>query len=232
MRNSVFKKSNSSCHTTTRRDASKADSPLDSPSSPPLASALKASTFIAMAPSLLAALDEVVGDSELSLESIKPPRKRKSITGGTSAAKKAKVVSLAGPSSNIGVLDKRLSVLATSVISNGVEFYKDAENQEDAAETVVKLAQYTKQLETALAQSKSAGSATKGATTAKQMTRAELEAEAEKIRKAAVSGIKKQMTVRVSSFQSPNKITDYMTRLVEAELQNKRGQVDVRWPMR
>ena len=160
-----------------------------------------------MAPSLLAALDEVVGDSDSSLESIKPPRKRKSATGGTSAAKKAKVVSPAGsPSSSIGILDERFSVLATSVISNGVEFYKDAENQEDAAEAVVKLAQYTKQLETALGQSKSAGSATKGATAAKQMTRAELEAEAEKIRKAAVSGIKKQMRVRVSSFQCPNKM--------------------------
>ena len=154
-----------------------------------------------MAPSLLALLDVGISDSGSSFEPISPPRKRKAATAGTSAAKKAKVVSmpLAGSSSNIGVLEKRYSILATSVISNGVEFYKDPENQEDAAEAVVRLAQYTKQLEAALAQSKPAGSATKGATTAKQRTRAELEAEAKKIRKAAVSGIKKQMTVRVSS---------------------------------
>jgi hypothetical protein len=158
-----------------------------------------------MAPRLthsIVTVEENVSDSESSFEPIKAPRKRKAATGRTSATKKAKVVPLAGSSSSIGVLDKRFSILATSVISNGVEFYKDAENQEDAAEAVVKLAQYTKQLEAALAQSKSSV----GAPAAKQRTKAELEADAEKIRKAAVSGIKKQMTVRVSSFQRPDKM--------------------------
>ena len=154
-----------------------------------------------MAPSLLALPNEGISDSGSSFESISPPRKRKVATAGTSAAKKAKVVSmpLAGSSSNIGVLHKRFSIFATSVISNGVEFYKDPENQKDAAEAVVKMAQYTKQLEVALAQSKPAGSATKGATASKQRTRDELEAEAKKTRKAAVGGITKQRTVRVSS---------------------------------
>jgi hypothetical protein len=141
-----------------------------------------------------------LSDSESSFEPIKAPRKRKAATGGTSAAKKAKVVSLAG-SSNVDILDIQSSVLATSVISNGVEFYKDAENQEDAAEAVVQLAQYTKQLEAALAQSKSSA----GAPTpvAKQRTKAELEADAEKIRKAAISGITKQMKVRVLVISMP-----------------------------
>jgi hypothetical protein len=105
-----------------------------------------------------------------------------------------------GSSANSGVLNKQISDLASSVIDNGVEFYKDEENQEDGAEAAVKLAQYTKQLETALAEAKSSG----GAPAAKQKTRADLEAAAEKVRKTAVSGIKKQMTVRVSSFRCPS----------------------------
>lgn len=66
----------------------------------------------------------------------------------------------------------------------------------------MKLAQYTKLLEIALAGAKSSG----GAPAAKQKTRAELEAAAGKIRKTAVSGIKKQMTVLVSPFQCPRTI--------------------------
>ena len=141
--------------------------------------------------------EETFSDSELSVEPIKAPsRKRKpAARSGTSAAKKAKVTASSSSSSSVGVLNKRSSVLASSVLANGVEFYKDAENEEDAAEAVVKLAQYTKQLETALALSKSFEG---GAPAAK--TKAELEAAAENIKKVAVSGITKQMKVRVAFF--------------------------------
>jgi len=138
--------------------------------------------------------DETFSDSELSVEPIKAPsRKRKpAARGGTSTAKKAKVTASSSSNSGAGVLNKRSSALASSVIANGVEFYNDAENQEDAAEAAVKLAQYTKELETALALSKSSGGGPK------QRTKAELEAAAENIRKAAVSGITKQMKWRPS----------------------------------
>lgn len=141
--------------------------------------------------------EEDFSDSEQSFEPVRAPsRKRKpAASGRASTSKKAKVAS--GSSANSGVLNKQLSDLASSVIANGVEFYKDEENQEVGAEAAVKLAQYTKQLETALAEAKSSG----GAAAAKPKTKADLKADAEKVRKTAVSGITKQMTVRVSSSQ-------------------------------
>ncbi|KAF9070106.1 hypothetical protein BDP27DRAFT_1159413, partial [Rhodocollybia butyracea] len=64
------------------------------------------------------------------------------------------------------------------------------EGDQDAADVALKLAGYVKQLEAALAEAKSSG----GAAAAQPKTQAELESAAEKVRKAAVSGIRKQMT--------------------------------------
>lgn len=129
--------------------------------------------------------EETFSDSDSSFEPAKAmPRKRKS-AGGSANPKRAKTA--VGGSSN-GVLNKANSQLASLVLENGVEFYE--ENQADAADAVVKLAVYVKELEAALAEAKSSEGVP-----AKRKTRAELEAAADKIAKAAVSGIKKQMSV-------------------------------------
>ena len=117
-----------------------------------------------------------------------PSRKRKAAASGTSIAKKAKAASKSG------VLNKEISKLASSVVRWSFDYFTDSEDPEDAEELAEKFALYIKQLEAALAEAKSLG----GVPAPKQKTRADLEAEAEKIRKAAVSGITKQMTVRVS----------------------------------
>jgi pyruvate/2-oxoglutarate dehydrogenase complex dihydrolipoamide acyltransferase (E2) component len=124
-----------------------------------------------------------------------PSRKRKAAASETSTAKKAKAAS---SSSKSGVLDKEISKLASSLAHLGCSYFTDDDDPEDPERLAEKFARYIKQLETALAEAKSSG----GAPAPKQNTRADLEAAAEKIRRAAVSGITKQMTVRVSSFQS------------------------------
>ncbi|KAF8267203.1 hypothetical protein EI94DRAFT_1683951 [Lactarius quietus] len=132
-------------------------------------------------------------DSDPGFQPVKAPsRKRKATAGGTSTAKKAKAAS--GSSSNSGVLDESISQIASSIINSKVEHFTNAEVQENPIDVAEKLAQYIKQLETALGEAKSSG----GTPVAKQKTRAELEAAAEKIRKTAVSGITKQMTWRPS----------------------------------
>lgn len=139
--------------------------------------------------------DENFSDSDPASQPIKAPsRKRKAAVSGTSTAKKAKAAS----NSNSGILDKEISELASSITNYGVEFFTDSELQEEPVDVAKRLARYIQRLETALAEAKSS----RGAPVAKQKTRAELEAAAEKIRRAAVSGITKQMTVRVTSFQA------------------------------
>lgn len=123
-----------------------------------------------------------------------PSRKRKAAASETSAAKKARDAS---SSSTSGVLDKKISKIASSLIDWGFDYFTDSEDPEDPEKLAEEFARYIKQLETALAEAKSSG----GAPAAKQKTRADLEAAAEKIRRAAVSGITKQMTVRVGSSQ-------------------------------
>lgn len=138
--------------------------------------------------------DEYYSDSDPASQPIKAPsRKRKTAASGTSTAKKAKVVS----NSNGGILNKEISEIASSITNYGVDFFTDSETQEDPVHVAKQLARYIQQLENALAEAKSSS----GAPAAKQKTRAELEAAAEKIRRAAVSGITKQMTVRVPSFR-------------------------------
>lgn len=134
--------------------------------------------------------EETFSDSDASFEPAKTvPRKRKS-TGGTSTTKKTKKT-VGSSSDSTGILNKLHSQLASTVLDNGVEFYADEDNQADAADAVVKLAGYVMELETALADAKSSG----GVRAAKPKTRAELEAAADKIGRAAVSGIRKQMSV-------------------------------------
>jgi len=133
--------------------------------------------------------EETFSDSDSSFEPAKAvPRKRKS-AGGTANPKRVKTA--VGGSSSTGVLNKANSQLASLVLANGVEFYE--EEQADAADAVVKLAVYVKELEAALAEAKSSEGVP-----AKRKTRAELEAAADKIAKAAVSGIKKQMSWKPS----------------------------------
>lgn len=125
-----------------------------------------------------------------------PSRNRKAAASGTSTAKKAKAAS---SSSKSGVLDKEISKHASYLNNLGVSYFTDVENADDGEVLAQKFARYIKQLETALAEAKSSG----GAPTAKKKTRADLESAAEKIRRTAVSGITKQMTVRVASGQRP-----------------------------
>jgi hypothetical protein len=122
-----------------------------------------------------------------------PSRKRKAAASKTSTAKKAKAAS---SSSKSGVLNKELSEAASHLACLSRDYFEDSET-EGPEELAEKFAGYIKRLEAALAEAKSSG----GAPAAKQKTRADLEAAAEKIRRAAVSGITKQMTVRVPSFQ-------------------------------
>ena len=125
-----------------------------------------------------------------------PSRKRKAAASGTSTAKKAKAAS---SSSKSGVLDKETSKLALSLRSWGVDYFTETEDPKDGEELAGTFAQYIEQLETALAEAMSSG----GAPAAKKKTKADLQAAAEKIRRAAVSGITKQMTVHFASGQRP-----------------------------
>jgi hypothetical protein len=125
-----------------------------------------------------------------------PSRKRKAGASETSTAKKAKAAS---SSSKSGVLDKHTSRLASKLVRWGCEYFTDDDNPEDPERLSATFARYIKQLETALAASEAKSSG--GAPAAKQKTKADLEATADKIRRVAVSGITKQMTVRVSSLQ-------------------------------
>jgi len=119
-------------------------------------------------------------------------RKRKTPASGASTTKtktkKAKAAS--DTSSNSGILDKELSGIASSLVDQGVAYFTDSEDQPEGIDVAIQLARYIEKLEAALAEAKSSG----GPPGAKRKTRAELEADAEKIRRAAVSGIKKQMT--------------------------------------
>jgi hypothetical protein len=125
-----------------------------------------------------------------------PSRKRKAAASETSTAKKTKAVS---SSSKTGVLNEELSETASYLVRLGRDYFEDSEIPEGPEELAEKFAGYIKRLETALAASEAKSSG--GAPVAKQKTRADLEAATDKIRRVAVSGITKQMTVRASSFQ-------------------------------
>jgi hypothetical protein len=124
-----------------------------------------------------------------------PSRKRKTAASGASTSKTKKAKAVSDTSSNSGILDKDISDLASSVANYGVEFFTDSEDEPIPIDVAIELARYVEKLEAALAEAKSS----RAAPAAKRKTRAELEANAEKIRRAARSGITKQMTVRVSS---------------------------------
>ncbi|KAN0136684.1 hypothetical protein V8E53_005454 [Lactarius tabidus] len=83
----------------------------------------------------------------------------------------------------------KLSEAASHLACLSRDYFEDSET-EGPEELAEKFAGYIQRLEAALAKAKSSG----GAPAAKQKTRADLETAAEKIRRAAVSGITKQMT--------------------------------------
>ena len=138
--------------------------------------------------------EEYFSDSDV--QPVKAPSRKRKTAASEASTTKTKKAKVASDTSNSGILDKAISELASSVANYGIEFFTDSEDEPEPIRVAIRLAEYIAKLEAALAQAKSSS---RGAPATKQKTRAELEANAEKIRRAAVSGITKQMTVRVSS---------------------------------
>ncbi|KAI0312279.1 hypothetical protein OF83DRAFT_1041077, partial [Amylostereum chailletii] len=117
-------------------------------------------------------------------------RKRKS-DASTAPSKKARTskASGSGAPSNAAA-----QALIATVLSN-TSIYADAENPQAIGNALITIATYARELENALA----AGAGAGGSGSASPVkTPAQLEAAVEKIRKAAVSGIKNQMKWRAS----------------------------------
>lgn len=115
----------------------------------------------------------------------KPTRKRKSDAAAPAASKKARASAPNGSS----VSNPAAQALVTSVLANAAS-YTDASNPQALGNALVSLAAYARELETAIASSAAAGPSAPPAKTPEQVQEA-----AAKLRKAAVSGIKKQMKV-------------------------------------
>ncbi|KAJ3910369.1 hypothetical protein F5879DRAFT_487962 [Lentinula edodes] len=146
-------------------------------------------------------IEEAHDDSDASFEPPKTTARKRKSTSGVSTSKKAKFATSSSSASS-GVLNKQYSELASSVLANGANFYTKSENQDAASDAAVTLAGYTKQLEVALGEAlKSSG----GIPAAEPKTGVELTAAAGKIRKAAVSGIKKQMSWKPSCKTNSSK---------------------------
>lgn len=137
--------------------------------------------------------EEYVSDSDV--QPVKAPSRKRKTAASEASTTKTKKAKVASDTSTSGILDKDISELASSVANYGIEFFTDSEDEPEPIRVAIRLAEYIAKLEAALAEAKSS----RAAPAAKRKTRAELEANAEKIRRAAVSGITKQMTVRVSS---------------------------------
>ena len=137
--------------------------------------------------------EEYFSDSDV--QPVKAPSRKRKTAASEASTTKTKKAKVASDTSTSGILDKDISELASSVANYGIEFFTDSEDEPEPIRVAIRLAEYIAKLEAALAEAKSS----RAAPAAKRKTRAELEANAEKIRRAAVSGITKQMTVRVSS---------------------------------
>lgn len=145
-----------------------------------------------------------------------PPKRKADQPGGTSRSKKVHVEE-----------DHSAAVALVNTVLADPGDFDIPDDDDELRRNLVALANYARTLEGRVA---AASSGSAGAAAPKKKSAEELEVAADKVRRAAVAGITKQMTVRPDVYDLHAYFAE-MERIypVETQLQRRIGQVVLRW---